>query len=347
MMSVATEATMKTATANATTTHAATCSLPPGTARIRRWRAVALLLSLSAGLTGGCSSDGGAGGGDEADAGMLDIGPAADPTCPDGCPRARSWVIDRIELAPVDEEGRAAGFNLDGLVSDGTKPEDCGFDDVVGFDGSEGIDNQFSKVLNLLPPQVGGILPDAIDTAVSAGGLSMIAHFETADGAPLDADLGNVARMRILQGDGPPLLTTDGELLADQTFPLSGDPVLADTTELTVQADGSVVSGAFDLDFRMLFISTPLQADLRHSRIRMTPDGKGGFDGEIGGIVSIADTMVLVSNLGGDDESLGATLENLIPVFAESSLQSDGACDGLSMGLRIHAIPVYVLNPPD
>lgn len=278
------------------------------------------------------------------DAAQLDSGlqpaPADLATCPTRCGDGAQYVLDELTLLPVDASGVAAGFDLDGEASDAGSPKGCGFADVRNRYGEAGVDNQFAKILKILPSQVGDTLPAALATAISAGGLTLLFE-EVGPGAIAQgvAPRGVVVR----KGTGQPLLGTDGKVLSSQSFGLEADPVLGIFDGLVQDGKGAR-GGPVRLKFRMLFISTPLAFEFRHARIRYEPDGQGGIRGEIGGIVTMEEVLMLTNYLGGCDQPLREQLRELAPLLADARLETGGPCQGFSMGFHFHGVPAYLFE---
>jgi hypothetical protein len=245
------------------------------------------------------------------------------------------YVLDRVDMLAVNSEGIAPGFDLDGMVSTAKSADGCGFPDVRNRWGEPGVDNQFAKVLNLLPPQVGSILPGALDTALAAGGMTMIVE------PGYDTD-GRVVEVRILRGSGVPLLGTDGRILPSQSFALDDDPLLG-TAAIAPTAGDTWTSEPFLLRFRMLFISTDVAFDLQQARLRLVRGEDGELHGDVGGVVSLEHVLKLAGLIGGDDEGLSEQIATLAPALADASLSAQGACDALTMGFRVHGVPAYLL----
>ncbi len=269
----------------------------------------------------------------------LDAAPLPDdPSTCEGVCGGKLYVLDALTLIPPDDAGKVAGFDLDGETSTAKTPLGCGFADLLGHGGQAGVDNQFAKVLKILPVQVASTLPDALMTSIRAGGLTVLLEEVGAPGAKTWAVV-------LREGKGKPLLATDGSMLPNQTFSLSDSPLLGVSTSLQTEGD-FVVSAPFELQFRMIFVATPLSVVLHKAQIRLRSDGDGGLVGEVGGIVSIADALVLVSAIGGCDQMLHDQLVELVPAFADVQQTPGGACDGLSVGFGFHAVPTFVFASP-
>ena len=92
-----------------------------------------LMLALGL-LTVGCGDDGG--GDSNPDAGMM--------LPPDDCTTGDShfYVLNTLDIAGevMGAANTAPGFNLDGIVSDGSDPEGCNIPDYMSPEGEEGID---------------------------------------------------------------------------------------------------------------------------------------------------------------------------------------------------------------
>lgn len=300
------------------------------------WLAAALALPSCAGADVDSGSDATPGAAAGADAGADATGLPADPAACEGVCGGKLYVLDSLTLSAPGADGKAAGFDLDGETSTAKTPLGCGFSDLTGHGGQPGVDNQFAKVLKILPSQVASTLPDALMTSIRAGGLTVLLEEVGAPGMPTWAVV-------LREGKGKPLLATDGSMLPNQTFQLSDSPMLGHST--TLQTEGEfVVSAPFELQFRMIFVATPLAVVLHNAQIRLRSDGAGGLVGEVGGIISVADALVLVGAIGGCDQLLHDQLMEAVPAMADVQRTPGGACDGLSVGFGLHAVPAFVFD---
>ena len=273
----------------------------------------------------------------ESDVPWIPVDPFA---CPNRCGSGQIYALDHITLLPADSSGVAAGFDLDGLNSDHGDGTGCGFADLKNQYGDAGIDNQFGAILKLLPTQVGDTLPGALATSIAAGGLTVLMEEVGPSGV---ADNAAPKAVVIRKGLGVPLLGTDGKLLESQSFGLEPDPVLVVMDQLAWDGTG-VRGGPHAMKFRMLFVDKNLGFTMRVARMRYESDGKGGIQGEIGGIVTLDEVMGLVGLLGGCDEPLREQLAEVAPSFADSTLEPGGACEGFSMGFSFHGVPAHLLQ---
>ena len=265
---------------------------------------------------------------------------AVDPhSCPLRCGNGKLYALDEIAILPADASGVAPGFDLDGVVSTADSAVGCGFADLRNAQGEGGVDNQFAKIAKLLPSQVFDTLPAALATSIAAGGLTVLLE----EVGPSGVGQGAAPQALVIRkGLGVPLTGTDGKLLESQSYSLEPAPVLGVADALTWDGTG-VRGGPITLLFRMKFVDKYLSFAFRQTRLRYQSDGHGGISGELAGIVTLPELMGLVDLLGGCDQPLHDQLVDIVPVFADSRLQTGGPCDGFSMGFAFHGVPAFLL----
>ncbi len=207
---------------------------------------------------------------DNDDDGSADCG--GDPSCGlDSCEAPIAcedcfFVVGRFDFGP-SASGRVPGRNLDGIDGGPFGDTDpCGVPDVIGLDGTRGVDNSFAALRDAAS------IAGAVDVPVQNGQVIFLVE---PDG-PLSPTATN-QRVRLhfgrVPGDGAP--TASGSSLApDQTFDVL-TPTIVDATG-RVEA-GTLIVGPFAMTLRLGddgSIVLPLeQAELRIDLRGRTPMG--------------------------------------------------------------------------
>ena len=71
-------------------------------------------------------------------------------------------------------DGIANGFNLDGVISDTSDETGCFKPDLVGPDGTQGVDNAFSALIPALESTEAVALETLIQTSINSGELLLM-----------------------------------------------------------------------------------------------------------------------------------------------------------------------------
>ena len=111
-------------------------------------------------------------------------GPAVDPEDPlSAFPPIESMlcVIDAITFAAETEAGVSPGFNLDGMVSNGSDAESCGGVDYTDPDGTPGVDNQAALLVPVFDLVGFGAVSSFIQGAVAEGGFLLLWQIDGID----------------------------------------------------------------------------------------------------------------------------------------------------------------------
>lgn len=285
---------------------------------------------------GGPTSDaatdaGDAGEGD--DAGGDDAAIAA-PACAESA--TGTWIITRFEFLATNPDGTVDGYDVDGVVSDGSDAEGCAKVDATSSDGTEGIDNQLAVLLPALEA-TGVSLQTLIGARIKEGQIVFVTEL---DGTYDDCDA-----VRFQRGDGEVLFGSDGSTLAYQTLGLyEGATESTSTTCESTSECGVRVTGE-QLTLEFLFITQEIRIDLFEWQGDFEVGDDGTLTGLIGGAVGLDGVMDIVEGLGGcGDEPIRQALEPLLPNFADVFPDEDGQCTGISVAVRIEAVPIYLFE---
>lgn len=263
-----------------------------------------------------------------------------DDPIPQGCGSGElhGAVVTKLGFTRIAEEGVAPGFNLDGLVSDGTDYVSCGKMDFVGPDGTIGVDNQLAKLVPDVEAIVGNAVDGLLQGSVNDGQLVILMELGGVDDFVND----ECVEVSLQVGEKhPPSLGTDGEIEAYQTFNPDVAAELSHTSDGRI-TDGVLETGPFPVAIPLAIFDVAFTVNVQNARIRLTIDEDGKMVGFMGGGV-IPDEII-------EGVKDGAGLADIIPLIRlalESSTDLElsdetGKCQQLSSTLAISAAPAFV-----
>ncbi len=249
-------------------------------------------------------------------------------------------VLIRTLTPPREvEPGVATGFDLDGRVSDGTAPDECGVEDFTAPDGTPGIDNQMA-ILTPLFEMVGfGDVSAYFEKSIEDSGFFHLFELRGAESLVDDDSVELIYE----SGGGSGLMDPEGDLVAHQTM------CVQDDSPHVIAAEASITGGILRARFEDLTITFSMFERIfpytfidLHLSARLTADGTF-VDGVMGGTLINLMEMVAKASEGG-----GAPLEPMqqqIERLADMSTD-EGQCTGLSTCFDFIAVPVF-FYPPD
>lgn len=260
-----------------------------------------------------------------------------DGPCPGGSPR--SYVVSRLAFTRVDPKTKEApGFNLDGIVSNGTDATSCFKPDFTDAAGDKGIDNQ----LAVLIPDVEKILGNAVDGliqgAINDGQLLILFTLDGAASTTQAACVNLTAEV----GKGRPSLDTAGVIEAYQTFDLDKTAEVSHGTRGKIEG-GVLTVGPFELAIPIAIFDVKFTLHVHGARFRFTIDPDDGSikNGLLGGGMVPQEIL--------DGVKPGAGVSQYIPVLSIVLNQSadllpdaNGACQQVSAALDFKAAPAFV-----
>lgn len=270
-------------------------------------------------LLGACTASGG------------DSGPAG--AC-SGTDATEVGVLMHVEFARA-VDGVSQGFDLDGVDSTLGGSSGCGIGDMVDPDGNPGIDNSFANLIPTLELTEAQAVEGIIDNTIKSGELLLM--FQLADVDDLQDD--SCVDFTLLQGQGTPLLGTDGELLADQTF--DPDPAAPSTSVAGLSmAGGRVVAAPLDVNLPIQVFDLSLDFTLASGAMRVDRNEDGTFSGVFGGGVDPA-YLLAIAGTEDVDDALYGILEGLLANAADLDFDGDGECEALSINFEFQAVGAY------
>ncbi|MCK6504239.1 hypothetical protein L6R53_12695 [Myxococcota bacterium] len=272
---------------------------------------------------------------------QADTGEAPAPvaaTC-DASGGRRHWVMTGLTFVRVQEDGSSDGFDLDGEATEtGDDGVGCGIPDMVGLDGTEGVDNAFARLLPVLETTEFIGVEAIIDAAIQSGEVLLIPEIAGAESLVAD----DCVTVGLRRGAGDPMLDTNGELLASQTLDL--DPAFADVEvgELPIVA-GSVQARPFSLSLPVSILNADLSFDIAGGAIRYDLAADGTLSGVMAGGLSTAYLREVASTENVSAEVF-ELVDSVVDSVADLAPDDQGQCTQISITLGFSAVPVYVFE---
>jgi hypothetical protein len=141
------------------------------------------------------------------------------------------------------------------------------------------------------------------------------------------------------------LFGADGRTLAYQTVELYDGAVESTSTSCESNGECGLSAAGDDLTIEFTFITQEIRIDLSTWQGDFEIADDGTLTGMVGGAVALDGVMDIVEGLGGcGDEPIREVLEPLLPNFADVFPDDDGQCTGISVAVRIEALPVYLFD---
>ena len=272
-----------------------------------------------------------------------------------------NWVIDPSGSTP------AAGYNFDGLYSNGSPGSGCGvLDRVSAFDPDQGncanpmlgcipgVDNMLPRLTDAIDAELTGIdipVRTRLANEITRGHLILLLRLEGVDSLVNDPDIRvslyhgysvNTPCTMMFTGAGKFYVATDSLAVPDQI----DQPIW--------QADGTVVNGRLRVRWgnnSALAWEAPLGFPLSQLSVRvdLAGNGAGGTSGNLGGWLlgsTLRDIATFVF------PRLGTMLNDEIPRADDLPDVTSGACGGslgfprggAAVGLRFELAPATILG---
>lgn len=253
-----------------------------------------------------------------------------------GDPADQRVVVFSELLFARSVDGVAEGFDLDGVVSDGTAPADCGVSDLTGPNGEAGIDNAWSNLLPALELTEAAAIEGLIQDAINSGEVLMAVEL-SALGDQADDDC---VDLRVLRANGQPFLGTDDRILPGQTF--DPDPT---RTPVVIKAaavhDGVLRASHFDLLLPLSVFGKSFEFTLEDATIEVHLDEGGGAHGVVAGGLSVAYALEVAST-DDVDTALVDVMGQLLGLNADLGYDpATGECSHVSLAFEWTAVSSF------
>lgn len=285
------------------------------------WKKLACCAVLSGASMGlvACGDDDGTGGGpDNPEDGMT-----------------RVYVVSTVSI-PAAMDGRAPGYNLDGVVStgEGDTCADLAVDFTSVTDPTEtGVDNALAELAPILEELASINLDETIAAQIAEGSLLLLLEVRDIDSFANDSSVSVQLHLGSVPGGGAPEL--DGAVLrAGQTFDgmaigtavpgeITGGRLRADTPQLVLEIN------ADDLALDLVISDAIIGASITDTRLA---------NGAIGGSLRVDDLREAVASI---DESYAGYVDTIVaPNYADLDPSADDPelCTALSVGLLFSGV---------
>ncbi len=253
---------------------------------------------------------------------------------------AHANVVRAFAFPLATDDGVAYGFDLDGKVSEDGDPAGCGHGDLVGLDGSPGIDNQLARVWVAVAPIVGVQVDNLLQGAINEGKVLLMIELEGVDDLTNDDDV----TLHVFRGTLDPIIGTQGLIAPGQTFYM--DPGLGVSTVEGVQiVDGEVDAGPVEFQLPIDILDADFTLRVRDGRMRFRIGDDGSFEGIAGGAISVSELRADLENTGGN-----ADVQLVAPFFetnADLAPDADGECDLFSVAIGVSGAQAFVVRYPN
>ena len=268
----------------------------------------------------------------------------ASGVAPDGT--AADWSETPAEyFFVVDSLGTEGGFNLDGLVSDGS---DAGggckhVDGEIGAPFNEnGVDNQLGSILG----QVGSSLDveGSTSEAIADGDVLIGMHVMGVNSFMSDSQVEvEMLLMQTTDGEGP-MLNGAGKLAPGQTFNIDPRSFQEGTMTPLATLTGTLVNGLMLISGNVIAIElpvsdgTPLELRIRKPKVGAVISETSLTMGNIGGQLDLDEVLTAAEVFEEELGSFGGALETILRAQADSDPDSSGTCQAISVGLNFSAV---------
>lgn len=257
------------------------------------------------------------------DAGIPPLDTATPDAGPVG-PITRLTVIDDLVFTTADGD-IAPGFDLDGVVSDGSSETTCYSIDYVSPEGVEGIDNKLAGLVPFFEAFGIGAAQGLIKDAIETGGILLMLQLSDIDDLQNDDEI----TVTLRAGSGVPLLGTDGKLLPGQTFSIHEDTPDSMGTGRIV--DGRIEAGPLEVSIPIVVFGIRYDLTFLDTRLEATWTEDGGLAlGMLGGAIRIAELITIGEVAAQDDPSVLAAIEGLLGSAGDLEPDDEGVCQKLS-----------------
>jgi len=276
--------------------------------------------------------------------GCTDLEPLAVPApqaeasaCGSGEPQ--SFVISTLGFTRVDmKTGTVPGFDVDGVVSDGTDEGSCFKKDYRSPGGQVGIDNQLAGLIPDIEKVLGNAVDGLIQGAINNGDLLILLQVDAAKNLENDP----CVNLTVQIGKGKPTLGTDGVIEGYQTYDIDPAGEVSHATKGKIE-NGELTIGPFELAIPIAIFDVAFTVHVHDALFRFTTSAEDGVikGGVLGG--GIVPQEIL------DGVAPGAGVDKYIPVLTvvlkgATDLKPDdtGTCQQLSAALQITAVNAFI-----
>ena len=247
-------------------------------------------------------------------------------------------VIWSLGFGRIDDAGISPGFDLDRVTTQAGESTGCGVADWRGPNGQTGIDNALGSIIPLLEVTEASAAESLLEDGIRSGDLLLFLDMKGID----DPEYDDCVDLTLLTGTGDPLLSTQNEILAGQTFARLEDEPGDTLTGLEMNC-GSVEGHPISLTLPFSILGVELEVELSHGMIQTTLEPDGSMVGTIGAGLETAFLMEVANHPNVNDE-VAVLLEQLLSIHADLDFDGDGVCEQISASLIFEAAEAYLFE---
>ncbi len=267
--------------------------------------------------------------------------PATDgsaPSCTEG--DRRTGLLTSLKFSRPDDQGRIAGFDLDGAVTAPGDATGCGRKDDVGVDGVGGVDASFNALLPALELTEGAALEEIIQTLINNGEVLILWDLHGID----DAQQDECVTLDVLRGTGAPTIGGRGFINPGQTFDLDPDDVPVHLTDLKIE-DGTVTASGFPFSIPFSFLDANINVTLQDLSMRVELHEDGTFSGVMGGGIVVEDLVAQLETTGVSSEVKGL-IRSAMSAGADLAPDELGNCTEMSASIGFEGVSAFLFDAP-
>lgn len=242
------------------------------------------------------------------------------------------WLIDTLTLEGQPKPGMASGFDLDGVVSPEGDPQSCGHGDLLGIDGTQGVDNAFSALLPAMELVAGEAVHSLVQAAIDEGNLLVTLN--------VSAPQGESVALEVARALGPALRGADGRLVAGQTLTYAHDLPSSSVDDAQVHGRRTLAKG-LELDLPLAVLGYELEFTLEQAYVEMIVDHDEAH-GRLSGFLSLDQlepTLDFINSNG--DPQIAEPIRAALEANADLDRDGNGDCRYLSMNVEYTAVPAW------
>lgn len=232
----------------------------------------------------------------------------------------------------------APGFDLDGHDSLQGDAEGCGHEDYTSPDGQPGVDNAFAGLMPILETTEAQALEPIIEQAIQEGLIVLLLEMTDPH-----ASSDSCRSVRVLKGEGQPLVGTDGEILPGQTLEVDDSIEASEPAPAILREDGSFYAEDIRFDLPIQIFDADLLLHVEGATLSLQEREDGSYEATLGGHFPYANVVdgLLETNI---DQALKDLLPTVMGSAADIDTDGDLECENLSVTLELEALPAYTYS---
>lgn len=248
----------------------------------------------------------------------------------------------------------AYGRNLDGKISDGSDPENCGAVSFTSPDGTPGVDNQLYRVMGCIDSFrrdaefAGGAMEDYHIGAYRDGEITTLMEIRGVDDVYNDDEV----EVGIYSSQDPTLYDSEKRGISRASLTVTDNLLWHNTARGRVE-NGVLITEPFDLRLKFGWTGRPAEYVIKDVRIHLTLNPDGSASGDLAGYFDLKHAYW--HNFHDEQGALQVANGYTCPAVWTALQQhadghrdpATGQCRSISTAMRIEAVPAFVIHPPE